>query len=216
MRQTARVADGANVLEAALVDRLRRGDRDAFAELVRAHHASMVRVAESFVPNRAVAEDVVQDTWVGVIRGLARFEGRSSLRTWIFSILVNQARTRGVREARTEPVAALTDETPAGEPSVPPGRFTGPPGRGAWSTALTQWQDDPEIRLASRETLRVVEETLQQMPPQRRLVMVLRDIEGLTSVEVCDLLGLSEGNQRVLLHRARTQVRARLEQGGWR
>lgn len=210
------MADGAHLLEAALVDRLRRGDRDAFADVVRAHHASMVRVAEGFVANRATAEEVVQDTWVAVIRGIARFEGRSSLRTWIFRILVNQARTRGVREARTEPVASLAEEPPRDEPSVPADRFRGPPGRGAWRAPLARWHDDPEIHLSSRETRRVVEETLQQMPAQRRLVMLLRDVEGLSASEVCELLGLSEVNQRVLLHRARTQVRARLEEGGWR
>ena len=209
------MADRAPSPDAALVDRLRQGDRDAFATVVRLHHASMVRVAESFVPSRAVAEEVVQDTWVAVIRGIARFEGRSSLRTWIFSILVNQARTRGAREARSEPVAGLADDPSTREPSVPASRFEGPPGRGAWSTPLARWHDDPERSLQSRETLRLVEETLEKMPAQRRLVMTLRDIEGLTSREVCDLLGISEVNQRVLLHRARTQVRARLEEGGW-
>jgi RNA polymerase sigma-70 factor (ECF subfamily) len=208
------MADGAND-GTALLDRLHAGDKDAFAELVRQHHGSMVRVAEGFVPSRAIAEEVVQDTWIAVIKGLPKFEGRSSLRTWIYTILTNQARTRGVRESRSTPSADPTGELGHDEPSVPADRFMGKPGKGMWAKPLTRWQDDPEVRQQSSETLRVVAETLQQMPEQRRQVMVLRDIEGWSSQEVRDLLGISEVNQRVLLHRARTQVRARLEKGGW-
>jgi RNA polymerase sigma-70 factor, ECF subfamily len=201
--------------QTVLLERLRLGDSEAFAQLVRQHHASMVRVAETFVPNRAIAEEVVQDTWIAVIKGLPRFEGRSLLRTWIFTILCNQARTRGQREHRSQPAADPTGEIDSdGDRSVPAARFAGPPGRGAWAQPVARWHDDPVIRHQSDETLRLVADTLRQMPEQRRRVMVLRDIEGWSSHEVREIMGISEANQRVLLHRARIQVRARLEQEG--
>jgi RNA polymerase sigma-70 factor (ECF subfamily) len=202
--------------ERDLLARLRAGDAGAFRDVVRHHHPAMVRVAEGYVRSRAVAEEVVQDTWLAVVRGLDGFEGRASLRTWIFTILVRQAQARGGREQRTEPSADPTGEAALGAtPSVPPSRFTGPPGHGAWAQPVARWHDDPAVAQESAEALEAVAATLRQMPLQRRQVMVLRDLEGWTSQEVCDVLGISEGNQRVLLHRARVQVRAGLEARGW-
>lgn len=186
--------------EKELIARLRAGDEHAFADLVNRYHLSMVRVASTFVPSRAVAEEVVQDTWLGVVRGLPRFEGRSSLKTWIFRILVNRARTTGVREPRT--VELDTGDGPGDD------RFTP---QGAWREPPVIWTDDIEDRLAAPEMAGRVRDVVELLPESQRQVVTLRDIEGLTSSEVCDLLGISEGNQRVLLHRARTRVRAMLE-----
>ncbi len=196
--------------ERALVERLRAGDQSAFGELVRRHHPAMVRFAETFVPNRAVAEEVAQEAWLGVIKGIDRFEGRSSLATWIFRIVGNIARTRGERERRTVPVS-LTEELGEGTPSVPPSRFSGPRGRGAWSEPPARWSELPDERVLSDSTFARVAEVASELSPTQRQVFVLRDIEGCSSTEVCDLLGLTEGNQRVLLHRARSRVRAALE-----
>ena len=193
-----------------LVPRLRAGDGSAFRDVVACYHPVMVRVAETYVPGRAVAEEVVQDTWIAVMRGLDGFEGRSSLKTWMFRILANQARTRGERERRTVPLSSLADELDD-EASVPPERFTGPAGRGMWSQPPERWSDQPESRLLSNATLAVVASTVKVLPENQRRVLVLRDIEEWTSEEVCDLLELSEVNQRVLLHRARSRLRAALE-----
>ncbi|HXY43162.1 MAG TPA: sigma-70 family RNA polymerase sigma factor [Acidimicrobiales bacterium] len=189
-----------------LIEHLRAGDEDAFVNLVNRYHASMLRVASTFVPSRAVAEEVVQDTWLGVIRGLPRFEGRSSLKTWIFRILVNRARTTGVREPRTV-------ELDTGD-GLDRGRFTVD---GSWREPPIVWTDDIEDRLAAPEMAAKIQDLVAQLPESQRQVVTLRDIEGLSSREVCDLLGLSEGNQRVLLHRGRTRVRAMLEDDvkGW-
>ena len=186
--------------EQELIARLRAGDEHAFADLVNRYHLSMVRVASTFVPSRAVAEEVVQDTWLGVVRGLPRFEGRSSLKTWIFRILVNRARTTGMREPRT--VGLDTGDGPGDD------RFTA---QGTWREPPVIWTDDIEDRLAAPEMAGRIREVVELLPESQRQVVTLRDIEGLTSGEVCELLGISEGNQRVLLHRARTRVRALLE-----
>jgi RNA polymerase sigma-70 factor (ECF subfamily) len=170
----------------------------------------MVRVAETFVPGRAVAEEVVQETWLAVIKGIDRFEGRSSLRTWIFRILTNQARSRGVRERRSVPASSLAEELGQGS-SVALERFTGPVGRGAWATPPVRWSELPEERVAAAATFAVVAETVQQLPEHQQRVLLLRDVEGWSSDEVCTLLDISEVNQRVLLHRARSKVRAALE-----
>ncbi|MGH8974774.1 MAG: RNA polymerase sigma factor [Acidimicrobiia bacterium] len=197
-----------------LLDKLRAGDESAFRDLVIRHQAAMVRVASAYVPSRAVAEEVVQETWLAVLEGLDRFEGRSSVKTWIFRILVNRAKTRGVREHRSVPVSAFEH---AGEdddgPSVDPERFFAPDHRwgGHWATTPDRWSDLPADQLTGKETIAVVEETIRNLPLQQRRVITLRDIEGWTTEEVCELLDLSEGNQRVLLHRARSRVRVALE-----
>jgi RNA polymerase sigma-70 factor (ECF subfamily) len=197
----------------AIVERLRAGDEAAFEELVRRYHKAMVHFAESFVPSRAIAEEVAQDAWLGVIKGIDRFEGRSSLSTWIFRIVANIARTRGERERRTAATMTLADEIANASPSVPPRRFTGPPGRGAWSEPPAPWSELPDERLMAKSTFDRVTDLAAGLSENQRRVFVLRDIEGMTSAEVCGLLDLSEVNQRVLLHRARSRVRAGLEDG---
>ncbi|MGH9225963.1 MAG: RNA polymerase sigma factor [Acidimicrobiales bacterium] len=199
--------------ELAMVERLRAGDQAAFAELVRRHHKAMVHFAETFVPSRAIAEEVAQDAWLGVIKGIDRFEGRSSLSTWIFRIVANIARTRGARERRTTPAVTVTEELADSTPSVPPGRFAGPPGRGAWADPPVHWSELPDERVLAQSTFDQVNALAAGLSENQRRVFVLRDIQGLTSSEVCDLLELSEVNQRVLLHRARSRVRAGLESG---
>jgi RNA polymerase sigma-70 factor (ECF subfamily) len=198
--------------DADLVARLRAGDQDAFRDVVTRNHTAMVRFASGFVPSTAVAEEVVQDTWIAVIRGIDRFEGRSTLRTWIFRILANQARTRGMRERRTVPASSLADElAEAEQPSVSVERFAGPPGRGMWAQPPERWSDQPEERLLIGATFERFAETVATLPDNQRRVLVLRDVEGWTSEEVCELFELSEVNQRVLLHRARSKLRATLE-----
>ena len=170
--------------------------------LVDRYHAPLLRLAQSFVPNRAVAEEVVQDTWLGVLRGIDRFEGRSSLKTWLFRILVNRARTTGARERRQTPVDIDTLA------AVPAERFgTG----GGWADPPVAWADDADDRLDAEKLAEVITGYLDQLPESQRQVLLLRDFEGLSSAEVCDLLDLTEANQRVLLHRARSKVRGFLE-----
>jgi RNA polymerase sigma-70 factor (ECF subfamily) len=164
------------------------------------------------VNGREAAEDVVQETWLAVTRGVDRFEGRSSLRTWIFAILVNQARTRGTSDARTRTVTSTLDEL-GPEDLVPADRFTGSTGRGKWSPPLAAWQNDPQLRSDHAAGLAELAAAISELPLRRRQVLVLRDIEGWTAPEVTELLGVTEGNQRVLLHRARNTLRCRLEQG---
>jgi RNA polymerase sigma-70 factor (ECF subfamily) len=180
------------------------GDERAFEELVDRYNPSLLRVAQGYVSNRTAAEEAVQDTWIGVLRGLPSFEGRSSLRTWIFRILVNQAITRGVRESRSVPFSSLGDD----EAAVDPERFV--PG-GAWASPPQPLEGIPEEVLLSAEARGRVLEAIAELPPQQRQVITLRDVEGWSSAEVRAALDLSEGNQRVLLHRARSKVRARLE-----
>ena len=198
-----------------LLEALRKGDESAFANLVGRHHASLLRLARIFVNSRAVAEEVVQETWLGVLQGLKGFEGRSSLKTWIFHILMNRAKTRGEREGRTIPFSAIFDHaTASGEPAVDPGRFLGPdhpewPGH--WSQPPQSWGDSPEKLLLSAEGRKLIQQAIEALPPGPREVITLRDIEQWTSEEVCNVLGLSETNQRVLLHRARSKVRRALE-----
>lgn len=189
--------------EADLVRRLRSGDEAAFVQLVRLHHAQLLRLASSLVASRAVAEEAVQETWLGVLRGIDRFEGRASVKTWLFRILVNQARTAGAREYRSIPVD-LGDET-----AVPAQRFDR---SGAWSTPPPAWTDDVDARIDAKVLAGRLKDLLGELPAAQRQVFLLRDVEHLTSEEVCDLLQLSEGNQRVLLHRARCRLRGMLEQ----
>jgi len=207
MTPTARAA------EERLLSGLRSGDEAAFRVLVERHHATMVRVARGFVPSRAVAEEVAQEAWLGVLQGLDRFEGRSSLKTWIFSILVKRARTRGERERRTVPFSSLVaDELDGSEPAVDPDRFLGPDHRwaGHWACAPQPFAGPPE-RLLAGETMAVIRRAVEELPPAQRTVISLRDLEGWDAPDVCALLGVSEGNQRVLLHRARSKVRTALE-----
>jgi RNA polymerase sigma-70 factor (ECF subfamily) len=197
--------------ETELLARLRAGDERAFETLVERHYPTMLAVARHYVSSRAVAEEVVQEAWLGVLEGLDRFEGRSSLRTWILRILVNKAKTRGARDARTVPFASLASV--GEEPAVDPERFRGPddPFPGHWRAYPGNWQRLPEETLAERETLDVVLATIHQLPPPQRLVITMRDIQGCDAAEVCEALDVSEGNQRVLLHRARNKVRSALE-----
>lgn len=197
--------------ESALLAALRRGDEAAFVELVGRHQRAMLRVASAYVPSRAVAEEVVQETWLGVLQGLARFEGRSSLKTWIFRILVNRARTRGEREGRSIPFSDLAPADAEG-PTVDPERFlpAGHPDAGWWAGHPASWDGAPEQRLLAGEARGQIEAAIAALPDSQRAVISLRDVEGWGSAEVCDLLGISEGNQRVLLHRARAKVRQAL------
>lgn len=189
---------------------LRAGDEAAFLALVNRHHRAMVRVASLYVRSRASAEEAVQDAWLGVLKGLHLFEGRSSLRSWIFRILVNCAKTRGASEGRSVPISALAEPSDEEGPSVPSDRFLGDDDRwaGHWSDPPEPW---PDARVESGELVALVREGIETLPDAQRSVMTLRDVEGWDSGEVCELLAISEGNQRVLLHRARSKVRAFVE-----
>jgi RNA polymerase sigma-70 factor (ECF subfamily) len=192
----------------SLAARLRAGDEAAFMSLVEQLQPAMLRVARMYVSTTAVAEEVVQDAWLGVLRGLDSFEGRSSLRTWIFRILTNIAKTRGQREGRSLPFASLAgDDLEA--PAVDPNRFDTPvdSSRGHWSTLPDDWTGVPEDRLLSRETLEIIGKAIQNLPPMQAEVIRLRDALGWSSEEVRNALDLTETNQRVLLHRARAKVR---------
>jgi RNA polymerase sigma-70 factor, ECF subfamily len=195
-----------------LVQRLREGDESAFVELIDRYGATMLRVAQMYVRDRASAEEVVQETWLAVLNGIDRFEGRSSLKTWLFRILTNRAKTRGERDGRVLPFSALagaSDE--ADEPSVDPDRFLGPdsPRPGAWAAPPRAW---PQDKLIERETLNVIDMAIGKLPEAQREVILLRDVEGWTPMEVADALEITDGNERVLLHRARSKVRAALEE----
>ena len=192
--------------DAKLVERLRAGDEEAFMELIRELNPSLLRVARMFVPTSALAEDVVQETWLAVLNGIARFEGRSSLKTWIFRILTNTAKTRGERERRSVPFSTLDPEEGGFEPAVERSRFTG---TGHWAVLPRAW---PEDMLLAHETRSMIERAIARLPPSQRAVITLRDVEGWTADEVRNALELSETNQRVLLHRARAKVRGALEQ----
>jgi RNA polymerase sigma-70 factor (ECF subfamily) len=199
--------------EAQLLHSLRAGDERAFAALVEEYGPTMMRLARLYVRERSVAEEVVQEAWLGVLRGIERFEGRSSLRTWLFRIVTNLAKTRGVREARSIPFSALAGEELAEEgPSVPPERFRGPDDRwaGHWAAPPVDWAR-PEDELLSAETRTVIVRAIGALPKVQRTVITLRDIEGWSSEEVCNALEVTETNQRVLLHRARTKVRHALD-----
>jgi RNA polymerase sigma-70 factor (ECF subfamily) len=195
-----------------LVQRLRDGDESAFVELIDRYGMMMLRVAQMYVRDRATAEEVVQETWLAVLNGIDRFEERSSLKTWIFRILTNRAKTRGERDGRQIPFSSLasgSDE--ADEPSVDPDRFLGPDSAhpGAWAVPPVGW---PEDKLLERETLGVIEMAIEALPDAQRQVILLRDVDGWTPMEVSDVLGITDGNQRVLLHRARSKVRTALEE----
>jgi RNA polymerase sigma-70 factor (ECF subfamily) len=213
-------ADPAPIVAASgdlhLVSALRRGDEAAFMSLVDQYHPSLVRLAMMYVPDRTIAEEVAQETWLGVFQGLDRFEGRSSLKTWIFRILTNRAKTRGQREGRSIPFSALWNpDQESDEPAVAPERFKpvdDPQEPHHWVSFPRSWSDIPEEHLLSQETRAVIQQAIEALPASQREVITLRDIEGWSSEEVCNALEISETNQRVLLHRARSKVRRALEQ----
>jgi RNA polymerase sigma-70 factor (ECF subfamily) len=198
--------------DATLVDAIRHRDEAAFAELVRRYQGPLLRLALLYTRSRASAEDIVQDAWLGVLQGIDRFESRSSFKTWLFRILVNRARTRVQRDRRMVSLSADGDES-AGA-SVPADRFLGsdhPEWPHHWAVPPKSWVGSPEGQLLSRETLELVERAIAVLPPTQREVITLRDVQGWTPEEVCNVLQITETNQRVLLHRARSRVRAALE-----
>jgi RNA polymerase sigma-70 factor, ECF subfamily len=207
---------GGNAVESerVLVERLRARDEAAFAELLHRYHGYLLSLADFFVSNRAVAEEVVQDAWLAVLNGIDRFEARSTFKTWISRIVINIARTRGVRESRMVPFSEFTnDEAQQPDAAVDPARF-----RAAtddypdhWSVAPRPWNADPEKQLLNSETQSVLKLAIESLPEVQRLVLTMRDVHGLNAEEVCNVLVISETNQRVLLHRARSKVRAILE-----
>jgi RNA polymerase sigma-70 factor (ECF subfamily) len=200
--------------DAALLERLRDGDEDAFRALVSEHGPFLMRLVMMHVPSRAIAEEVVQDTWLAALDGLDRFEGRSMLRTWLASIALNKARTRGTREGRILPFALLRRRyEEGGGAAVDPDRFQGGRGErpGWWASPPLAWED-PERQLEAKETREVLLKAIRDLPPRQREVITLRDISGWDAEEVRNALDLSETNQRVLLHRARSKVRAALEE----
>jgi RNA polymerase sigma-70 factor (ECF subfamily) len=202
---------GAERADAELVERLRAGDEGTFRTLVREWHAPMLRVAQIFVPSRAVAEDVVQETWLRVLGALDRFEGRSSLKTWVFRILTNTAKTRAQREGRVIPFSSLQDPGRVPEAAVDADRFLPddhPHHPGGWSSPPAAL---PEEKLLAAETRARIAAAIEALPANQRAVIMLRDVEGWDSGEVCNALDITEVNQRVLLHRARAKVRNALE-----
>jgi RNA polymerase sigma-70 factor, ECF subfamily len=202
---------GDRSLEQVLLQCLRRGDEAAFSELVEMHHASMIRVARLYVESAAAAEEVAQEAWLGVLEGLRGFQGRCTLKAWIFSIVSNCARSRGARDKRTVPLSSLARADEEGGASVEPERFLDedhPRWPGHWSRPPQPWEED---ELVSRETLAAIQAAMETLPPMQRAVMTMRDVEGLGAEEACQVLQISEANQRVLLHRARSKVRKVLE-----
>jgi RNA polymerase sigma-70 factor (ECF subfamily) len=197
--------------EALLVAALRRGDETAFTTLIERYGTVMLRVAQSYVRSRAVAEEVVQETWMAVLTGVDRFEGRSSFKTWLFQIVANRAKSLGGREARSVPFSTLAPE--GEESAVEPERFRGPADAfpGHWRAYPGNWASLPDEALLGRETLDVVMKAIEALPAAQRVVITMRDVAGCGAEEVCGTLEVSEGNQRVLLHRARSRVRSALE-----
>lgn len=183
-----------------LLSRLRAGDEEAFVMLVARYQQPMLRLARSMVPTQAVAEEVVQDTWMGVVRGIERFEGRSAFKTWLFRILTNRARSAGSREQHHTPLESLR--------AVDPLRFDA---QGQWADPLDRWTDESDDRLEAATWAPILKSGLGDLPPRQREVVVLRDIDGLSSDDACAVLGISAGNQRILLHRGRTRLREILE-----
>lgn len=204
-RRSAVHADGAD--DAALVAALRRGDRKVTVELIERWSSPMLRLALVYVSDRAAAEDVVQEAWIGILQGIGRFEGRASLKTWVFRMVTNRAMTRATRERRTVPFSAVDSPTAAVDADcfIPAGEAWA----GHWATPPRPLTADE--RLLAGETREHLTRAIRVLPPAQRAVLTLRDVEGWSSREVCDVLELSEGNQRVLLHRARSSVRRALE-----
>ncbi len=184
-----------------LLARMRAGEEQAFVTLVSRHHAAMLRLARSYVPSSAIAEEVVQDTWIGVLRGIDGFAGRSSFRTWLFRILVNRATSTGVREHRSTAVGDVG-------PVVDRARFDA---SGAWMSPPQHWVEDSDERMLAQALTGQIQDALDALPARQREVVVLRDVDGLSGQEVCEALEISEANQRVLLHRGRSHLRQALE-----
>jgi len=196
--------------DADMIERLLAGDETTFMMLVDQNQPAMLRLAQMYVSSRAVAEEVVQEAWIGILKGLPMFEGRSSLRTWMYKIVTNVAKTRGVREGRSLPFSALVGEH---DDPVDPSWFQGSddPFPGGWRTFPDDWRGIPEDRLLGRETLDHISRALDGMPPMQAEVVRLRDVHGWSSDEVCNALDLTETNQRVLLHRGRSRIRRDLD-----
>lgn len=200
--------------ERDLICRLRSGDEDAFNDLVAHYHGAMMRVARAFVHDMDTSEEVVQEAWIGVLRGLDAFQGRSSLKSWIFAIVINLAKTRGAREARSIPFSALAaTEACATETAVDPNRFLGSDSQwpGHWAQPPEPWGDAPEARLLQAETMTYLSSALDALPPAQRTVITLRDFAGYDAQSICNVLSITETNMRVLLHRARSKIRGELE-----
>lgn len=196
--------------ERDLLARLRAGDAAAFSALVARHGGALLRLATTFLKDRAAAEEVVQDAWLALLEHVATFEGRATLRTWLFQVVANRARTRLAREGRSVPFSAFEAQGEGGEPAVDPDRFDA---AGHWRSPPSAWAtDDPERLAQAGETRALLEHAIAELPAAMRAVIVLRDVDGLEADEICNVLGLSVSNQRVLLHRARTRVRQALEQ----
>ena len=210
MRRMTDAATLASAEDLAIVERLRAGDETTFMMLVDEHQAAMLRIARMYVSSRAVAEDVVAEAWLGIVKGVDRFEGRSSLRTWMYRIVTNLAKTRAIREGRSIPFSALAGDDEA-DPIDPEWfQAAGESDPGAWRTGPGDWSGMPEDRLIGLETLERIRRAIDGLPPMQAQVIRLRDVLGWSSEEVRNALDLSETNQRVLLHRARARVRLEL------
>ncbi len=201
--------------EIELLTALRAREEAAFTYLVEQYHAALVRVAQIFVRDSTIAEEVAQETWLAVLNGVDGFEGRSSLKTWIFTILANKARTSGQREGRTISYSELEEQQPH-QPTVDPARFNDPsakewPNHWAAGAAPASWEGIPEDVLVAQETMQLVRTTIDALPENQRLVITLHDLDLMSAQEICNILAISETNQRVLLHRARAKVREALE-----
>jgi len=187
-------------MDVELLSRLRNGNEEAFVKLVSRYQQPMLRLARSMVSSHAVAEEAVQDTWMGVVRGIDRFEGRSALKTWMFRILVNRARSAGSREHLNVPIEALH--------AVDPSRFDE---QGHWADPVDRWTEHSDERLDAAAWVPLLKSALDDLPPRQREVVILRDVEGLSGDETCEVLGISKGNQRILLHRGRSRLREILD-----
>jgi RNA polymerase sigma-70 factor, ECF subfamily len=206
-------SSGLTKAEDTLITRLKRGDEGAFDELVNQHHGALIRMAMGYVADREVAEEVVQDTWMAVVEGLDRFEGRSSLRTWICGILIHKAKDRGVREKRHTTFSAFESYDDDSEEAVDPSRFhqTGELA-GHWAFPPQPWDDrTPEKLLASQQAVNAMQRAIEALPPTLKEVLTLRDVEGVEAKEVCEMLNITETNLYVRLHRARERVRVAVE-----
>jgi len=187
-------------MDGELLSRVRTGDEEAFVMLVARYQQPMLRLACSMVSNQAVAEEAVQDTWLGVVRGIERFEGRASFKTWLFRILVNRTRSAASHEPIDEPFEALR--------AVDPTRFDA---EGHWADPLDRWTEESEDRLDAATWAPILKSALDALPPRQRQVVMLRDVEGFSNDEACAVLGISVGNQRILLHRGRARLREILD-----
>lgn len=190
------------------VERLREGDEAAFSQLVDEFHQSMVRLAAVFVADESLAEEIVQETWLAVINGIDNFEERSSLKTWIYAILTNKARKRGKRDARVKPWSAIFESSIDEEVSPLSERFNS---KGRWAKPPAAWSVGPEERLMKDDLLKAIKSAIESLPASQRAVVRLRDVEGLSAAEACEVLDISDGNQRVLLHRGRVKIREEVE-----